>query len=80
MLGGKCLVGIDPDKGEQPRWEEGVTGELSGMAMTQVDSEGGVARPKGWSRGGVELRESGQVKSQDSGVFWFLLSLLGPCF
>lgn len=47
MLGGKCLVGIDPDKGEQPRWEEGVTGELSGMVMTQVDSEGGVARPKG---------------------------------
>lgn len=47
MLGGKCLVGIDPDKGEQPSWKEGMTGELSGMMMTQVDSEGGVARSKG---------------------------------
>lgn len=47
MLGGKCLVDTDPDKGEQPSWEEGLTGELSGMMMARVDSEGGVARWKG---------------------------------
>lgn len=46
-LGGKCLVDTDPDKGEQPSWEEGVTGELSGMMMAQVGSEGVVARWKG---------------------------------
>lgn len=58
MLGGKCLVGIDPDKGEQPIWEEGVT-ELSGVMMTQVDSEGGVARSKGVITGRGRVRESG---------------------
>lgn len=40
MLGGNCVVGVNPDKGGQPGWDEGATEELSGMVITQVNSEG----------------------------------------